>query len=57
MFFNRFWCKLSDSCLHCFHKPHSDVTRHKTMLRGYNVIADVINLHKTRFAFRLEMKV
>ena len=28
------------------------------MLRGYNVIADVINvINKTRFTFRLQMKV
>uniref|UniRef100_F6V2T6 PH domain-containing protein n=3 Tax=Ciona intestinalis TaxID=7719 RepID=F6V2T6_CIOIN len=52
----RFWCVLQDTCLYCYNAPQSDVTRDAVLLRGYDVVADVTNLNRTRFVFRLQQK-
>nr|XP_018667342.1 uncharacterized protein LOC100176971 isoform X2 [Ciona intestinalis] len=52
----RFWCVLQDSCLYCYNSPQSDVTRDVVLLRGYDVIADVTNMNRSRFVFRLEQQ-
>ncbi|XP_076802346.1 uncharacterized protein LOC143446557 [Clavelina lepadiformis] len=52
----RFWCVLQDACLYCYHTPQSDTTRDAILLRGYDVNADVTNLKRSRFAFRLQQK-
>ncbi|XP_039249401.2 uncharacterized protein LOC120327075 isoform X3 [Styela clava] len=51
---DRFWCVLQDSCLYCYNSPQSEYTEDAVVLRGYDVIADVTNLNRTRFPFRLE---
>ncbi|XP_078484322.1 uncharacterized protein LOC100187201 [Ciona intestinalis] len=51
-----FWCVLQDTCLYCYNAPQSDVTRDAVLLRGYDVVADVTNLNRTRFVFRLQQK-
>nr|CAB3232092.1 connector enhancer of kinase suppressor of ras 2-like [Phallusia mammillata] len=52
----RFWCVLQDTCLYCYNTPQSDVTRDAVLLRGYDVVADVTNLNRTRFVFRLQQQ-
>nr|CAB3261417.1 uncharacterized protein LOC100176971 [Phallusia mammillata] len=49
-----FWCVLCDSCLYCYNSPQSEVTRDMILLRGYDVVADVTNMNRQRFTFRLE---
>ena len=53
----RYWCVLQDACLYCYHSPQSDVTRDVILLRGYDVIADVTNLTRSKYLFRLQQQV
>jgi len=47
---------LHNSHLACYNTQLSDVARYVTNLRGFYVIADVRNLNKTKFNFRLDHK-
>lgn len=50
----RLWCVLQDACLYMYNSPQSTSTEDAVVLRGYNVVANVKNLNRTRFPFRLE---
>lgn len=54
---SRLWCVLQDSCLYMYNSPQSSSTEDAVVLRGYNVVANVKNLNRTRFPFRLERNV
>lgn len=48
---------LQDSCLYMYNSPQSASTEDAIVLRGYSVVANVKNLNRSRFPFRLERHV
>nr|XP_039248785.1 uncharacterized protein LOC120326530 [Styela clava] len=52
----RFWCVLQNSCLYCYNSPQSEFTQDVVVLRGYVVSADISDVQRAKFTFKLEQK-
>ncbi|XP_039249405.2 uncharacterized protein LOC120327080 [Styela clava] len=52
----KFWCVLQNSCLYCYNSPQSEFTQDVVVLRGYVVSADISDVQRAKFTFKLEQK-